>query len=705
MNLTASIRCRSTVDSDNNFNIIAWASGELPEIYKAEILADKKTVDNTEGEQGDLLISLDSKAGASINSVGNLLLKVSDTEADKYYRQDSNLFYESTGNPVLNNELRNIGDSLLVNITAYISGRIKFSDFVLDITGEQSDNGVVKLFRISTDDLFWTDWAELTVSNIAAIEDITAENSVTIELQFIKQSGEGTLYFNSIEFNGSLQSIEFVVPTIEESIFSKVFFSEETKRIEQNLFKKLYYRGVMAQYVTRGANRDYNEDKDYVSLFSTVGRFFGMMISFAKQFENIYDNFDMLREYVRQIGLYFDEKNVTLEELQYLASHYYDEIRKRGTGMIFSRRGVGDNLYNGEFVRLFCLEDSDELLTENTPNHKIGWCLGQSSPLYKGTGNSNQLNKTREYSPDFESIDDFVTNGNVVIEETADKYITGYNPDGSPVYQNKKCLKVTQNGGLGLTDGNPTPEDKLYNADCNLSYEVTFWLKTNGSGKLLFGVDGFNSFKNKLGNCFISLDSTKATGNFVDDLDLSKLRPDTWYFVRGILHAYYTAPIKNSAGINIMPDTGDQLCYNNYGVRYILPKIILSGSEDSILYIWNYKIRPLVYGKNILPLRDTGIVKSYSNGFIQSYKLFYIFLRNNNNTMSQQELERIVNKYLIPYGYNPVFVYGTVPVNPFTTPSEFVPYLTLSANTIMLNHSGELGKVRMSSNTNVIKIE
>ena len=111
-----------------------------------------------------------------------------------------------------------------------------------------------------------------------------------------------------------------------------------------------------------------------------------------------------------------------------------------------------------------------------------------------------------------------------------------------------------------------------------------------------------------------------------------------------------------------------------------------------------------MYGRNILPLKETLRVDARSNGFIQSQRLFYIFLKNNNNTMSQAQLEQIVNKYLIPYGFQPVFVYGTTPVNTSTTPSEFAPYLVLTPNSIIINTNGDSGLVDLKTNTNVIKV-
>ena len=50
---------------------MAEAAGKLPEIHEAEILQGPKTINNTKGVQGDLMISLDKPpADASLTSDG-----------------------------------------------------------------------------------------------------------------------------------------------------------------------------------------------------------------------------------------------------------------------------------------------------------------------------------------------------------------------------------------------------------------------------------------------------------------------------------------------------------------------------------------------------------------------------------------------------------------------------------------------------------
>jgi hypothetical protein len=102
------------------------------------------------------------------------------------------------------------------------------------------------------------------------------------------------------------------------------------------------------------------------------------------------------------------------------------------------------------------------------------------------------------------------------------------------------------------------------------------------------------------------------------------------------------------------------LHFNNRFVKFIVPKIQLqSDDEDAAasIFVWNYKIRPLVRGNNILPLKD-GTTNAKSLGFIASPKLLYIYAKNNNNSLIQPDISKIVDKYLLPFNTNSVFVYA-----------------------------------------------
>ena len=552
------------------------------------------------------------------------------------------------------NILNAIGDVLLIDVTPQITGRVHLTDFSDVVEGVTITRTVHKEFRISPDGVFWNDWKDLTPVNLAS-KDYIVDSSLTIQLRYTRTGSDdtGVIEFKSINFMGSREAIQFVAPTINSSIFANIIGTPEMKALEENIFKKLYYRGIVPNYIRRAENSDENEDRDYIDLFFSVARFYSMFIRFFKRFENFKNDFDLMREQVRQYGIYFDEANITLEDLQYLTQNLYDQIRQRGTEMIFKRKGYllpnGKTLQiDGEFIRLMRSKVSDELLYENIPLEKVGWCLGQCSPMYRGTAMSKYLNKTKEMSEDFEDISNFV------ISETGTSSYQLIEYDG------KRVLELRASGGgrvgLGRQNENTNIDNNLYVVDSKLDYEITFAFQVVGGVKqdatLIFGVEGFDSLKNKLDDAFITPNGFSVSETFFELGTITKLN-SVWYHVRGIIHAYSTSNIDNSH-TNI--GAGTNLYFYNSFVKYILPKIQITSSASSNIVIWDYKIRPLVRGTNILPLKD-GTVNSQSLGFIQSSRIFYAYVRNNNNSLSQSEITDIIEKYLLPFNMTDMFIF------------------------------------------------
>ena len=552
------------------------------------------------------------------------------------------------------NILNAIGDVLLIDVTPQITGRVHLTDFSDVVEGVTATRTVHKEFRISPDGVFWNNWKDLTSANLSS-KDYIVDSSLTIQLRYTRTGSDntGVIEFKSINFMGSREAIQFVAPTINSSIFANIIGTPEMKALEENIFKKLYYRGIVPNYIQRAENSDENEDKDYIDLFFSVARFYSMFIRFFKRFENFQNDFDLMREQVRQYGIYFDEANITLKDLQYLAQNLYDQIRQRGTEMIFKRKGYllpnGKTLQiDGEFIRLIRSKVSDELLYENISLEKVGWCLGQCSPMYRGTAMSKYLNKTKEMSEDFEDLSNFVMSK------------TGTSSYRLIEYDGKKVLELKASGGgrvgLGRQDENTNVDNNLYVVDSKLDYEITFAFRVVGVVKqdatLIFGVEGFDSLKNKLDDAFITPNGFSVSDNFFELETITKLN-SVWYHVRGIIHAYSTSNIDNSP-TNI--GAGTNLYFYNSFVRYILPKIQITSSAPSDIVIWDYKIRPLVRGTNILPLKD-GTVNSHSLGFIQSSRIFYAYVRNNNNSQSQSEITDIIEKYLLPFNMTDIFIF------------------------------------------------
>lgn len=553
------------------------------------------------------------------------------------------------------NILNAIGDVLLIDVTPQITGKVYLTDFSDVVEGVTATRTVQKEFRISPDGVFWNDWQELTAANLSSGEYIV-DSSLTIQLRYTRTGSDstGVIEFKSIDFMGSREAIQFVAPTISSSIFANIIGTPEMKALEENIFKKLYYRGIVPNYIPRAENSDEKEDRDYIDLFFSVARFYSMFIRFFKRFENFQDDFDLMREQVRQYGIFFDEANITLEDLQYLAQNLYDQIRQRGTEMIFKRKGYllpnGETLQiDGEFIRLIRSKVSDELLYENIPLEKVGWCLGQCSPMYRGTCRSENLNKTPENTEDFQDLNDFALfktgRGGYSLMKDNDKQVLNLTIDVG-----------TGSAGLGQINDVQNPE-KYYVVDSRMDYEITFAFKVNEimvkeSSKLLFSVEGFDIMKNKLGDSFILPNGEKVSEVFFDT-NFSIFKVGVWYFARGIIHSYSTI---NNDNVHTNLGIGNNLHFNNSFVKYIFPKIQLTSTNLISLNIWDYKIRPLVRGTNILPLKN-GIVNAQSLGFIQSSRIFYSYVRNNNNSQSQDEITDIIEKYLLPYNVTDIFVF------------------------------------------------
>lgn len=554
------------------------------------------------------------------------------------------------------NILNAIGDVLLIDVTPQITGRVHLTDFSDILEGVTASRTVQKEFRVSPDGVFWNDWEELTAANLSS-EEYIVDSSLTIQLRYTRTGSDstGVIEFKSIDFMGSREAIQFVAPTISSSIFANIIGTPEMKALEENIFKKLYYRGIVPNYIPRAENSDEKEDKDYIDLFFSVARFYSMFIRFFKRFENFQDDFDLMREQVRQYGIYFDEANITLEELQYLAQNLYDQIRQRGTEMIFKRKGYllpnGETLQiDGEFIRLVRSKVSDELLYEDIPLEKTGWCLGQCSPMYRGTGMSKYLNKTKEMTEDFQNLSNFVLN----FQGDASYSLINFD--------NKRVLNLrvtTGNGivGLGRLNDTQDVENNVYVVDSRLDYEITFAFRIVGnrsnSVKILFGVEGFDILKNKIDDSFITPNGSTISEMFFEQ-SVNNFQTGVWYYVRGIIHSYSSSN-QNESKTNL--GFGTNLYFNNSFVKYILPKIQLeSNGVMAEINIWDYKIRPLVRGTNILPLKD-GTTNSHSLGFIQSTRIFYTYVRNNNNSQSQDEITDIIEKYLLPYNVTDIFVF------------------------------------------------
>ena len=542
------------------------------------------------------------------------------------------------------NIISNIGDVLIVRIEPKITGKIRFTGYTETIENETEERSLKREFRISQDGVFWTDWATLNIDNLSSEEYFT-DSYIQIEIRYTRTGTDesGDIVFKSIDFNGTRKSIQFDAPTLQSSIFGNIIGTSILAKLERNIFKKLYYRGILPDYIERAENSSYNEDKDFVDLFYSIARFFSILISFFRRWENFRNDEDLLREQVRGYGIYFNENDITLSELKYIAQNILSQAQQRGTEMIFKRKGVAP--IDGEFIRLTRNRICDELLYEYIPIYKIGWCLGNSSPIYKGTAMAYNLNKTKENTKDFQSLSNFV------LSKSGTGSYSLQNTDNKRVIRLSATSRGTGHSAIGRIDSNINVVDNIYSADSQLDYEITFAFKINSGTNLSkltlnFGVEGFDINKEKLNDAFSTVDGFQVSENFFDQsMDIWKI--GQWYYARGIIHAYSS---ENVIGSKTNLGIGQDLVFNNSFVKYIIPKIefYTKTAQNASIDIYDYKIRPLIRGKNILPLKN-GSIDSHGLGFIQGSKILYTYVRNNNNGQSEDEIIDIIERYLYPF--------------------------------------------------------
>lgn len=633
------------------------SEGTVPDISAAELLHEPAQIDGVSGKEGELILSMGDTSDAWLDGEGRLVVAPDPAKDDENrYSIDApngNLMYNQ-GAPTVatDNILSQDGDVMYVNVNALIRGRVTMNSVSEVWSG---DGEIQSEFRVNIDPLFYTDWLPLTTENLAAAS-YDSDSILRIQVRFTRISGNGNLSFESLTIGGLWIAALLDAPTLTSSLFASLVDSPLLKKIDDNLFKKLYFRGVVPQYITRAENVSYDEDRDYVALFSTVSYFFSLMIAFFKRFENFRNDEELLREHVRGWGIRFDEGNITLEQLQYLAENYYSQIQQRGTAMITVREG--DTLPNGkvaeidgELLRLLQSAVYNELLIGIIADYKMGWCMRNSSPMYRGTCREVTLNKTREDTEDFQSVSNYpiATSGNVSVAVAS--------------VDSKSVLRVTATGsgigGIGrIVNSQFDISDYFITADPEISYEITIAFRmtsgTRSAVNIYFGVEGFNDNGEKLNDSFVNLNGEVADGLFFQQ-SYAIWKTGTWYYARGIIHAYSTTLF---AGEKTNLGVGSDLAFNNPFVRYISPRILVNASSAAVVEFWDYKVRPLVRGKSIMPYRNGNPANSHSLGFVQARDFMYTYARNNNNSLSQEEITDIIEKYLYPYGKTNMFVFA-----------------------------------------------
>ena len=543
---------------------------------------------------------------------------------------------------VVNNTLSAIGDVLFVQTQANIAGNIlSLTSYTDDLVGETADRFFTKQFRVSMNGVVFTSWMDLTTPNLNSVSGLTG-GIVYFNFAYTRAGTDptGLLEFIDVIVDGTIDAFVCSGVTTHLSIFDGYSCGNVyTAELCNNLLKKLYERGIVPEYIERG---DGVTDTDYVAFWRSVACYFSMFVSFAKDFDNIINKTDWLIEYLREKGMFLCADDSLLEDLQYLAGHFYDEIRKRGTIEVIRPKGfirvdLSTVPVDGELLRLVCWSTCEEFLFALSKPERRGWCMRQSSPMYRHTLFEEQFIKGYENTKFVVDLSKYplINSGNVFVSPRPD-------PEG-----NSSGMMILDSSGLTSADvmgiGGSSNRNGI-TVSPYLDYEITFWLKVNRVHadyipKFTFGVNAFDCNLGSYNMQAITSPGTSIQNNFASNFSLAKQH--VWYFVRGIVYAYNTDSM-NSPNDQINLNIGQNLKFISESVTKIVPKIVLVGQDvgSSQAWIWDFKVRPLR--------------TNYSNGFLNAANLLHIIAKNKNAKYSNEISENIIRKFIVPYGSIPL---------------------------------------------------
>lgn len=306
---------------------------------------------------------------------------------------------------VVKNKTTAEGDILIIKPEIPRVGILSLTSFVDQTTGETPTDYFNKEFRYSVDGgMKFTKWFDLSTQNIQGVTVQPTDNFV-IELKYDRVGSGDEVSFNNSTINGTFQKLEY--PHYQETPFAKFFDINDINVYgwALNVLEKLMANGILPEYIVRNKSEDIRADEDFVAFFYTVTQFFAILVYYARHYEDILNNVFLLGEYLKVRGLYLC-RDLDIQELIYLTQNLYSEYQFRGTRSIIRKR-TSEIPVDGELLRLICYNTIDEFIFALTKRGEVGWCIGKSSPMFKGSNNIINLNKAYDKGPGVTTFDKY----------------------------------------------------------------------------------------------------------------------------------------------------------------------------------------------------------------------------------------------------------------------------------------------------------
>lgn len=460
------------------------------------------------------------------------------------------------------------GDQLIVKTNYPLLGIASFKGF--EVTASK---GLHIEFRYSKDSIYWSKWINLDLPNLQKITDLKYKSMTCIEYSITNVSGD-VEWFKSIDLDIVYKEVED--PAIYTNLPFIRFFNYKNKLSLQytaNVLEKAFKKGIIPQYIKRDVNYEW-EDEDFIDLISNIIYIDSLKYHLGEVYREILYRPELLTHYLKQRGLN-PGKRRDLSVLYYLATHLFNEIRRKGTSLIFEE-GISlpeeyiNVEFKGELLRLLNVNKS-QLEIDLLSGHEVGWFIGKTSPGVNNSRFSNSLLRGYEQGEDVMDLSVYPLKNKSGIYTAYDQSID----------RRVMCINKSSTGIFYDNDRN-----HLTRINPKFSYSISMVIKSSIGSEVSFGILCYDKNGDLLGRPVQINNLNQETSYFFR----SKKLPNNYILLEGLLFGIDT---KENINYPSILDRGRHLRFNSKEVRFICPILSVDSLTSGEVKLLNFKIRSL----------------------------------------------------------------------------------------------------------------
>lgn len=488
-----------------------------------------------------------------------------------------------------------------------------FSD---DATGENPpQKEFEKTFRYSKDGVTFSSWTPLTLTNLQNIP-LAQDETLYTEYAYKRVGTDPNGVLEVTEVTLSVGYFTYPVhEQYEQSFFDDVVPWHDSGAItwSMTVLRKVVGKGILPEFLNK-------KSEDSVSLWRSTTDFFSWIINYARKLVNFTNDENLLRKFLDNKG-YFHAESDTVVMLNDVRENLYNRMSRRGTQEYKDQELK--NLLNNNFPREYSFELSDR--------HKIGWNVGNSSPLYLGYEGHLPMVKGYEKSYDILDLASYplINPGNVSIEDD----------NGLDVMR----IASTPAGEIaGISSGQVFQQPFAIPVSTELNYQLAASVKVaNTNVNLSFGIHAFDQSGNFI-NTYEANNGQPIKNFFFEASNVNQA--GEYYKLRGILfsanHQYDSnapSPIPMEFGgthLELNPDTA-----------FVSP----------FLYVDNQSGGAAAENAFIHAFHFTYLSADKSTSFVDAANIIQAYLVNGKGRLTDAGMEDTIEGKLKPYNAHVFF--------------------------------------------------